>query len=198
MAKSKAVKKSKLIFLDIAGVMHSSRLYKQHSIEELENMRDVYGDAFDPLSASLINKLIAKTGANIVIVSETKDEGRDWAKAFWDSRNMDGEVVGTTPHLTFTAKGSRAQAIVPRGTEIQWYLENYHNFRYYDKSWYNNIDYANTLKERCTIESYVIINDDNDILYEQRSNFVECDNTNGFTQKEYRKALRILNRKISL
>ncbi len=197
MGSSKPIKKSRLIFLDITGVMHSSRLYKQHTVEELENMRDEFGDAFDPLSSSLINKLISKTRADIVIMSESKDEGREWAKNFWESRNMYGDVVGTTPHLTFTAKGSRAQARVPRGTEIQWYLENYHNFRYYDTSW-NSIEYVNSLKEKSTIDSYVIINDDNDMLYEQRSNFVKCDNAIGFTQKEYRKALRILNKKITL
>ncbi len=194
MAAINKIKKCKLIFLDISGVMNSSRLYKQHSVEELENMRDKYGDAFDPLSMDLINKLISKTGADVVIVSESKDEGREWAKAFWEKREMYGDVVGTTPHLSFTAKGSRAQVRVPRGVEIQWYYETYHNFRYYDSSWVNNINYANTLKDKSTLESYVIINDDSDILFEQRGNFVKCDKTLGFTLKEYRKAFRILNK----
>ncbi len=194
MSKKNKSKKSKLIFLDITGVMHSARMYKQHTVEELEKLRDEYGDAFDSLSASLLNKLIAKTGADIVIVSESKDEGREWAKAFWESRKMDGTVVGTTPHLTFTAKGSRAQVRVPRGVEIQWYYETYHNFHYYD--WYDASEYLQQLKNKCTLASYVIINDDNDMLYEQRSNFVKCDNANGFTNKEYRRALRILKKEI--
>ncbi len=189
----KKSKKCKLIFLDITGVMHCSRFYKQHTVGELENMRDEYGDSFDPLSKSLINNLISETGADVVIVSEYKDEGREWAKAFWKSRGMLGKVVGTTPHLTFTAKGSRAQVRVPRGVEIQWYYETYHNFRYYD--WGKNTEYFNQLKSKCTLQSYVIINDDNDILYEQRHSFVKCDNTTGFTNKQYRRALKILNKK---
>jgi hypothetical protein len=56
-----------------------------------------------------------------------------------------------------------------RGTEIQSFIKK-HN-----------------------IKKYIIIDDDSDMLKNQKPFFIKCSWRNGFTEKEYKKAINILN-----
>jgi HAD domain in Swiss Army Knife RNA repair proteins len=196
--------KIKIIFLDIDGVMNSQRFYT-NSIKG--NRRDEYGDLFDPLSASLLNKLIKETGAKIVISSTWRHAGLKKMQSMWIDRKMEGEVIAITPdfrgsltddgqskrfgeHMNrlINNKSNDHGVSIPRGCEIEWYYEFKHNF----KHWQWEGDYVREFKSRCTLDTYVILDDDSDMLYSQRNNFVHCSNLEGFTQPEYEQAYKIL------
>ena len=117
-----------------------------------------------------------------------------------------GEVIDTTPSLYLQKNGSihfwngheskhptpkiRGYSI-PRGCEIEYWLK--------DKG-FSHINWSKVEQEewisRSGIENYVIIDDDSDMLYGQRNNFVHVypspRNTKGFAQSHYEKAKEIL------
>jgi hypothetical protein len=74
----------------------------------------------------------------------------------------------------------------PRGLEIQWWLEQ-NNFQHV------YFDFMIKYRLACQIESYVIIDDDSDMLYKQRDNFVRTNTLHGFTENDMHKAIKILN-----
>lgn len=184
--------KIKVIFLDIDGVLNSGRYFKAHTFKELNEQHDDYGQGFDELSKSLLNKLIDVTGAKVVISSSWRGAGFDAMKNMWVDRKMSGEVIGITPHFYESLKPKNYpdshSVSVPRGCEIEWYYENIFNFVH----WNWDGPYVQERKALCTLDTYIILDDDSDMLYSQRNNFVHCDNANGFTQEEYDKAYQIL------
>lgn len=179
------MRKHRLIFLDIDGVMNSNRYYTSHTMEEIGQMRDEYGDGFDPESREWMNRLITESGADVVISSVLKGQGLKKMQAMWENRGMAGNVVGITADL-FLARDRNMS--VPRGLEIKEYYERVHKFRHrtYDAP------FLDEMRKESTLESYVIIDDDQDMLYEQRHSFVWCDPLQGFTEKEYECALKML------
>lgn len=86
------------------------------------------------------------------------------------------KIIGVTPKLTVKYLDSYYSA--PRGMEIekwiQWNLEQY----YIDKYTFN----------------YCIIDDESDMLYWQKDNFVKTNSYIGLTTKSVNKAIRILNK----
>lgn len=176
--------KIKIIFLDFDGVFTSQQFYKRQnlSVEDFHKKfpGDKHGDAWDPKVIKLINKLIEKTKAKVVVSSTWRrsKNGLQSMQELWKDRNMSGEVIDITP-ITNNI----------RGIEIQEYYESL-SFRH----WNWDGPEVKKEKEKCTLETYCIIDDDSDMLYEQRNNFVHCSNEYGFTYKEYRKALRILTK----
>jgi hypothetical protein len=179
--------KQKALFLDIDGVLNSNRYYISLPKEDREKSYDEYGDKFDPLSKSLLNKLILRTGAKVVISSVWRGAGLDVMQRMWIDREMEGEVIGITPNFRNYRSGEYSVTI-PRGLEIEWYYENVFKFRH----WTYDSEYVRDEKEKCVLDTYVILDDDSDMLYSQRNNFVKCNNLFGFTQKEYEKAYLIL------
>lgn len=184
---------TKIIFLDIDGVLNSQRYYATLTHEEHQKQYDKYGDGFDPLSYSLLNKLINATGAQVVISSTWRLVGEDMMREMWKARKMAGKIHGITPDFwqQLKPKGEQDSISIPRGCEIKWYLENKLFFHHWCRG--EDTQYANEIKNKCTLSHYVILDDDTDMLYEQRNNFVKCTSKNGFTQEEYDKAFLILN-----
>ena len=56
----------KVIFLDIDGVLNTSRWHNQ---VESSKLQDEYGYLFDPVAVANLAKIIEETGADIVISS---------------------------------------------------------------------------------------------------------------------------------
>lgn len=70
------------------------------------------------------------------------------------------------------SNGKRPNYLIPRGVEIdRWLKVNGKN-----------------------IDAYVILDDDNDMLYCQRNNFVQTDMYNGLSEHDVEKTIEILNR----
>lgn len=191
----------KIIFLDIDGVLNCEDGYREGLCRYVGGHQSFY-----PPSKDLINLLIEETGAKIVISSSWRKDGLDRMKEIWKAEGMSGEVIDTTPSLYLQKNGSihfwngheskhptpkiRGYSI-PRGCEIDYWLK--------DKG-FSHINWSREEQEeyisRSGIENYVIIDDDSDMLYGQRNNFVHVypspRNTKGFNGSHYEKAKEIL------
>jgi hypothetical protein len=99
----------------------------------------------------------------------------------WKFRELPGEVIGITPDLWGEVKGEDFYEKLQRGHEIQ-----------------------SVLDRTPEITSYVIFDDDDDMLPSQKGNFVMCSNNinhpdcidigYGLTKECAKTAIRILNR----
>lgn len=117
----------------------------------------------------------------------------------WKERNLPGEIIAVTPYSntkyvqiqTTEDEISVTETLnSPRGCEIEWWLS---------KNGFARFDF-----QESKISHYVIIDDDKDMLYQHKDNFVvTSDNWNhpdaieglGFTKLCLQKATKILNSK---
>ncbi len=179
----------KVIFLDIDGVLNVEvfinafwEVCKQAEIKRPEAkvlrkdiMRDQFGTLFCPTATSRLKAIIDKTGAKIIISSTWRLSGLQFMQDLWKHRNLPGEVIGITPSFrrdrTPEEEEMSHEIRAERGREIEYYLSIHPE-----------------------IEAYVIIDDDNDMLPSQASNFVRTDECYGITTIESVKAIQILNK----
>lgn len=164
----------KIIFLDIDGVLNCENAYKAGFCRR----EDDYGQSFYPPSSALLNKLILETGAKIVISSTWRGSGLSVMQNMWRDRGMCGEVIGIT--------GYNKTRI--RGIEIDEYLSD---VGFCHINW--DPDLQREYMSKSGIDNYIIIDDDSDMLYNQRNHFVHVlpspRNKDGFNKKYYREAL---------
>jgi hypothetical protein len=176
----------KIIFLDIDGVLNI-----------IASTRDEWGACFQEPFVTNLRKLIEATGAKIVLSSTWRFSGLKEIQRMWKARNLPGEVIAITPmsntkYLQFARDYDEVNIEEtlnsPRGCEIEW--------------WLNNNGYKRFFNDDNTIKSYVIIDDDKDMLYEHKDNFVVTSNNwdhedavegLGFTSKCLQQAISILN-----
>lgn len=179
----------KIIFLDIDGVLNV-----------ISQGHDEYGAIFHQHFMDNLKRIIDETGAKIVISSSWRKSGLKEMRNLWKHRNIAGEIIDVTPSLYLQKGGSicfwndklsrkPTEKIngysIPRGCEIEYWL--------------------NLEKDNYDIESYVILDDDVDMLLSQKNNFVQCSmNDNhydcidlgyGLTDKCTEKAINVLNKK---
>jgi len=157
----------KIIFLDIDGVLNV-----------IPQGFDLYGGIFHPEFVDNLQTIIDKTGAKIVISSTWKASN---VEEMWNDRNLPGEVVGTTPFSWELERFKDFDGRIPRGEEIQEYLDFHKD-----------------------ITNYVILDDDTDMLKSQMENFIQTsENPNhpdcidigyGLTKQCTKKAIKILNK----
>lgn len=120
----------------------------------------------DERAVAFLNYLIDQTEAKVVLSSS-------WRGSFDETlerlkvAGFKYDFFDKTPYLE-----SRH-----RGSEIQAWIDNYE-------------------KDHEPLESYVIIDDDNDILEDQEKNFVQCNFIHGLTSVDCYKAIGILNNDI--
>jgi len=180
----------KIIFLDIDGVLCVMR--QEH---------DDFGQLFHEELVDNLKRIIDETGAKIVISSSWRKSGLDVIKEMWEKRNLPGEIIDSTPGLYVFKDSNNIQFFngqreqkklprfhgysIPRGSEIEYWLDD------------------NSGKH--IIDSYVIIDDDTDMLLSQKDKFVQCsgnldhqdciDCGYGLTKLCADKAIQILNKK---
>jgi len=145
--------KIKVIFLDIDGVLN---VYCES--------HDKWGCTFHRHLVDNLRYIIEKTGAKIVISSTWRSgftmfdgsyiDGLTGLKQMWIDRNLPGEIIDITPNAQDVIKNTDIEFydLVDRGHEIKLWL---------DKN---------------PVDNYCIIDDDNDFLTEQKSNFVRTAN----------------------
>lgn len=143
---------------------------------------DQYGQIFHKEFVENLRYIIEQTNAKIVLSSTWRFKGIDVIKQMWIDRNLPGEVIDITiDSFDLIEEGLFSDFDeVKRGNEIQ---------RWIDDNIYN-------------IESYVIIDDDTDMLPNQINRFVQTScNINhidcvdigyGLTKICANKAIRIL------
>lgn len=143
----------KLIFLDVDGVLNSQKYFSKikgdMSVDQTRRF-------FDPEAVKNLNDITDKTGAKIVISSTwRKTRTLEELQELFKEVGITGEVIGKTPQLYFKGPNGGSRS-VPRGVEIKEWLEQ------------------NGIKPHL-FRSYVIIDDDSDMLYNQRMNFFNTD-----------------------
>lgn len=157
----------KIIFLDIDGVL--ALMHKQH---------DEFGSLFHEEFVNNLKWIIDETGAKIVISSSWRKSGLVEMLNMWKFRNLPGEIIDTTCSLYIQQGGgiqfwnNKLQEhptpkingySIPRGCEIEYWL-NEKGYR--ETPWCEKTQ--KEYHEKSGIESYVIIDDDSDMLYNQK------------------------------
>lgn len=157
----------KIIFLDIDGVLNHEAFYRKR-FEEDSKIEYPYSE-IDPICVANLNNLIKNTDAKVVISSTWRHSGLNHCKNALEFHGFNGEIIDITPDL-------RGDNYV-RGNEIlKWVKDNeslvgpYYNFT-----------------------EYVILDDDSDMLYWQRNNFLLIDRFVGLTMGDVFRAKKILN-----
>jgi HAD domain in Swiss Army Knife RNA repair proteins len=144
-----------IIFLDIDGVLNCEEFYTKRKNSDLGTYPLC---EFDPFRIMLLNDLIAATDAKIVI-SSTWRLGRSTEELINIFREVGfvGEIIDCTPSL-------RHEGCL-RGNEILFWIKENEDIvgPYYD------------------YKSYVIIDDDSDMLLWQRPHFFQTDTYSGLT-----------------
>jgi hypothetical protein len=146
--------------------------------------RDEFGCTFHKHFVDNLKWIIEKTNAKIVISSTWKIDGLEIMKKMWEKRNLPGDVIDITPSTVDVVKNGICKFYdqVDRGHEIQLWIDNNKN----------------------KIETYCVIDDDNDMLQSQKNNFVRTANNKdhedcvdigyGLTHKCAEKVINILNK----
>ena len=160
----------KIIFLDIDGVLNHEAFYKERFEKRYEDGAIEYPySEIDPKSVANLNSLIEDTGAKVVISSTWRNSGLEYCKDVLEFHGFKGDIIDITPNL----RGSDCL----RGNEILKWVRTNHKLVG---------DYYN-------FTEYVILDDDSDMLYWQRNNFLHIDRFVGLTMGDVFRAKRILN-----
>lgn len=162
----------KLLFLDIDGVLNSQAFYtvRHEQIKAGIKQRDFPLDEFCPTTIKLVNQICRETGAKVV-VSSTWRHGRTVGQlqTLFNSVGATFEVIGKTPDLCRqTESGLWLSAV--RGDEIKKYTD----------------------ESNC--KSFVILDDDGDMLDCQKPNFIQTSRLDGLTEKHAAQAIEILGK----
>lgn len=158
--------KVKLIFLDIDGVLNSETYYVKRQENKTDN-RPYPLSEFDSETVKQYLRIVKETGAKTVISSSWRHT--DGLRSILKNVGFRGSPLDfeVTPYLGTI-----------RGLEIKKYMENYLDEHPNDE-----------------IGSYCIIDDDIDMLYEQKDNFVKTDAYyGGLTEEKANEVINILNK----
>lgn len=160
----------KVIFLDIDGVLNSQIFYTERNQEKREK-NSPFGANIDERCVGYLNQLIADTGAKVVISSTWRIDGLEYCKSHLEAKGFKGEIIGITPHLRHLGGF--------RGNEIhQWISEN--------------AEMLCGSRVNGDYKEYVIFDDDSDMLYWQRNNYIQVDAYCGLTPNQCYRAKFIL------
>ncbi|AKY02293.1 hypothetical protein AEO54_405 [Vibrio phage vB_VorS-PVo5] len=158
----------KVIFLDFDGVINAQTgEWKTVDVPEF-----IGGCPHSTKMVQTLNILIERSQADLVI-SSTWRLGTDiiTLQQVCTALGIKGRVIGKTDSLgKWTV----------RGNEIAKYIDENKEQLGYDYSW--------------NYKSYVILDDDSDMLLPQAANFVRIDNEVGITLEDVEKAMQVLSR----
>jgi hypothetical protein len=159
----------KVIFLDIDGVLNPKWW-------ERKDKADRFGCAFDPKTVSCLAKIIKDTAAEIIISSMWKYMGLQALQSMWKERGLPGIIIDITPNymsdeLLLNEELSNIDHLYIKGVEIKGWLALHGD----------------------DVSNYVIIDDMDDFLLEQKSHFVQTDPEVGISNDDVKKIVRLLN-----
>lgn len=168
----------KIVFLDFDGVLNSRKYFNSlANKEEDERLVLVTTDQqLDPKAVELVNQLVERTGAQVVISSSWRilhalDEETNTGKIERPSLNTILKNAGAR----FKAVGTTPRTYEDRGIEIQLYL-----------------DYLKSKGEE--VEAFVILDDDSDMAhFLNTKHFVKTAFEYGFTEFHLEEAIKALN-----
>lgn len=165
----------KIIFLDIDGVLNfygcewmwDCKNKKRYKVEG-PGEGGIYG--IDPGKVDFILEIIERTGAKLVL-SSTWRRDEDWIGTMEENGLSKNLFLGKTPDFLYK---SSLDTFYSRGHEIQDWLD-----------------------KNSGIERYAIIDDDIDMLPEQKENFFKTNMKYGLEREHVELIVKHLNRKIT-
>jgi len=157
----------RIIFLDIDGVLNSHEFFERTQY----NRSDFPYSDLNPISIKKLNEIIRRTDASVVVSSMWRfGRAADELQYILENKGFEGRIVSTTPE--------RGCSSCLRGNEIlNWIKEN---------------DHFTNCKSHREFRSYVILDDDSDMLYWQKDNFVKVNSSRGLSDDDVEKAVLIL------
>ena len=175
----------KVLFLDIDGVLNSEnwfayRIYcvKNNMVNILMNFVDTDDrnikhklTTLDDRAIANLNRIVEETECKVVLSSSWRssiESENIFTQNLLKLKGFKYEFYDVTPRLWFSDFSIR------RGEEIKFWL---------DKE-----------SEKHEIESFVILDDDSDMLPEQMNNFIHVDGQVGLTDRDVLTAIEILNK----
>lgn len=169
------MKKRKILFLDIDGVLNTERHHEYCNENGIDNS-DEYGYLFDPIAVKNLTTIVNETEADIVISSSWKFYGLSSLLDMWSDRALPGRIIGITPDaevdkILLNADLEHMENLKCRGTEIKQWLSAHGK----------------------NVSQYAILDDLQDILPEQRSHFVQTSPIVGITEEDADRIIKILN-----
>ena len=200
------MKKRRFIFLDIDGVLNYTKWYdslqkmdKEDQRKYLHNLEYPIMMHLCPESVQLLNQL---DECEIIISSSWgyKPSVVNGLKA----RGLKLPIIGGTTHYHINDES------LCRGNEIaKWFIDNNidkppkdnYALLYGDGKWFHtSVDYnlingewKNTPNDDDIEYTYVILDDEDDMLLQQRKHFIHINSFSGITQEDINKAKKILN-----
>lgn len=154
----------KIIFLDIDGVLNCQSMHTDKDDTIIGTMKG----KISKRCLDSLNSLVEETGAKIVLSSTWRSDN-DCEQYLYDI-GLKAEIIGKTPHLgKYSLRGNEIRA---------WMIDNYDIIGKYEHEFH----------------SYIILDDDSDMLLWQKDNFFHCDSYSGLTTNIAYKAKRFLNR----
>lgn len=156
----------KLLFLDIDGVLNYNEYYVRGVRDAPHPLSEIC-----PIAISHLNKVVAETGCNIVISSTWRHSGIDYCTNVLRECGFTGSIIGITPDIHYEW--------AERGNEILKYLQDNKLYKY--NSW------------EITDHDYAILDDDTDMLYQQKDNFFHCHPKWGLTEEIANNVIQFLN-----
>lgn len=167
----------KIIFLDIDGVMATPEYLKDGQW------------ALNPHKQEMLGKILSETNADIVLSSSWRQNTLEETKTHMENEGFlfTNKLIGITIRAyQWLERGTGIHLSIPRGVEIkQWIDANIHSDN--GKNWNRQKlgkDYT-----------YVILDDESDMLLEHKDNFVHTNGNMGLTENDLQKAILILNEK---
>lgn len=174
----------KVLFLDIDGVLNSSNWfdYVQYCIkndmrDRVLNFVEINDEhikrklsMIDDRAIANLNRIVEETGCKVVLSSSwrsSRESDNAFIEYIFKLKGFKYELYDVTPRIWVKEFGTQ------RGEEIQLWM---------DKE-----------SEKNEIESYVILDDDSDMLPKQMSNFIHVDGQVGLIDKDVFTAIEILN-----
>jgi hypothetical protein len=186
----------KVIFLDIDGVLNSQDWYVyRRDVVEMDSVNAQYPFyEFDPRAIERLNRIIKETDAKIVVSSSWRSgETVESLQRLFDQVGIVGEVIGVTPHLWCKKPYEEFDGYrMPRGCEIDWWLDNHGDFQRINWSEEKQIEHI----DKAIVKNYIILDDDSDMLYGQREHFIKTQHPTGLTDDLADKAIAILNQSL--
>lgn len=159
----------KIIFLDIDGVLNNAVDAENHPISnDPKNIRSSY--FYSARNVQLLNRITKHTDAKIVI-SSTWRLGAELQELqeLCALMGIEGEVISMTDDLNngHTFRGNEIYKWIKDNDEL---IGSHHEFT-----------------------KYVILDDDSDMLYWQRRNFIHVNGYIGLTERDSNQSILILN-----
>ena len=148
-----------IIFLDIDGVLNHQLFYEQRGEQYEPQPIDI-----DEKSMGLLNDLVKSCDGRIVIsASCRKNHTLERLQYLFKTKGFKGEIIDVTPVLDYNKLDVRYS--VPRGCEIDVWLATHGKWNF----------------------KYAILDDDDDMLLQQKDNYFQVDDYCGITYNTIKK-----------